>query len=146
MIDVGQSAPDFEALDQDGRPFRLSSLDRSPVVLYFYPEADTPGCTVESKGFQSEIASYRAKGVHVVGVSVDDCDKQKAFARKYGLNFPLVADRDKKVTGRYGVLGPSGKARRVSFLLGPGRKVQEVVDAPSAKTHLEKARARFLSG
>lgn len=146
MVSVGQPAPDFDAPDQDGRPFRLSSLHGSPVVLYFYPEADTPGCTRESKGFQSELGAYDAKGVRVVGVSVDDCPKQKAFAEKYGLSFALVADHDKKVAERYGVLGPNGRARRVTFLLGRDGKVEEVVDSSSVPTHLEKARKRFLSG
>ncbi len=146
MIDSGQPAPDFEAPDQDGRSFRLSSLKGSPVVLFFYPKADTPGCTIESKGFQTEIAEYRAKGVRVVGVSVDDCSAQKAFASKYGLSFPLIADTTKAVAGRYGVLGPSGTARRVTFLIGPTGQVEEVVDASSPKPHLDKARARFLSG
>lgn len=146
MIDAGQPAPDFEAPDQDGRPFRLSKLAGSPVVLYFYPEADTPGCTVESKGFQSELGSYRAKGVQVVGVSVDGCDAQKAFARKYGLAFPLIADESKSVARQYGVLGPSGKARRVTFFIGPDRKVQQVVDLSAAAAHLKAAREHFLSG
>lgn len=146
MIDAGQPAPDFEAPDQDGRSFRLSSLKGSPVVLFFYPKADTPGCTIESKGFQTELEEYRSKGVAVVGVSVDDCDAQKAFARKYGLAFPLIADTSKKVADRYGVLGPSGTARRVTFLLDPAGKVVEVVAASSPTPHLERARARFLEG
>lgn len=137
-------APDFEAPNQDGAPFKLSTLRGAPVVLYFYPQADTPGCTIESKGFQRELAEYQAKGIHVVGVSVDDCAAQKAFASKYGLSFPLVADTEKKVARLYGVLGFTGRARRVTFLLDPQGVVTEVVDASSAKTHLERARARFL--
>ena len=145
MIAAGSVAPDFEAPDQDGRPFRLSTLRGSSVVLYFYPEADTPGCTVESKGFQTELSDYQAKGVRVVGVSVDDCDAQKAFARKYGLSFPLVADHSKAVTRLYGVLNAFGRARRVSFFLDPQGRVEEVVDGSPAK-HLEAARRRYLSG
>jgi len=145
MVAVGETAPDFEAPNQDGAPFKLSSLRGAPVVLYFYPEADTPGCTVESKGFRDHYAEFRAKNVHVVGVSTDDCPKQKAFAQKYGLPFPLVADRAKAVAEKYGVLGPRGHARRVSFFLDGSGRVLEIVDTSSADTHVARARARFLS-
>jgi thioredoxin-dependent peroxiredoxin len=145
MIAAGSPAPDFEAPDQDGRPFRLSSLKGSPVVLYFYPKADTPGCTIESKGFQSQLPEFAAKGVRVVGVSVDDCPAQKAFAAKYGLAFPLIADSTKAVATKYGVLNPKGYARRVSFLIDPKGAVAEVVDDSSPDPHLARARARFLT-
>jgi len=144
MVAAGELAPDFEAPNQDGTPFRLSSLRGSPVVLYFYPQADTPGCTIESKGFQEHLAEFEQKGVRVVGVSVDDCPAQKAFATKYGLRFPLVADTKKEVTGRYGVLNPHGRARRVTFLIGRDGKVLEVVEASSAAGHVDRARAAML--
>ena len=145
MIAVGDIAPDFTAPNQDGTSFRLSSLRGSPVVLYFYPKADTPGCTFESKGFRDVHAQYAARHVHIVGVSVDDCPAQKAFAQKYGLPFPLIADTTKSVATAYGVLGPRGSARRVTFLLDAQGKVVEVVDASSPDPHLERARARFLT-
>ncbi|HYB63070.1 MAG TPA: peroxiredoxin [Thermoplasmata archaeon] len=145
MVAVGEPAPDFEAPNQDGVPFRLSLLRGAPVVLYFYPKADTPGCTIESKGFQQHLGEFAAKGVQVVGVSVDDCPAQKAFATKYGLKFTLVADAKKDVAGRYGVLGPRGVARRVTFLIDRDGKVAEVIDSSSPDPHLEKARARFLA-
>jgi thioredoxin-dependent peroxiredoxin len=146
MVAVGETAPDFEAPNQDGTPFQLSSLRGAPVVLYFYPKADTPGCTIESKAFRDQYGEFRARKVHIIGISTDDCPDQKAFAQKYGLPFPLIADRTKAVATRYGVLGPRGNARRVSFFLDPHGKVLEVVDASSPDPHLERARARFLSG
>jgi thioredoxin-dependent peroxiredoxin len=145
MIAEGAPAPDFEAPDQDGRPFRLSSLRGSPVVLYFYPKADTPGCTLESKGFQAHLSKFAAGGVRVVGVSVDDCPAQKAFAEKYGLKFTLLADSKKEVGQKFGVLGPRGSARRVTFLIDRSGTVVEVVDSSSPDPHVERARARFLS-
>jgi thioredoxin-dependent peroxiredoxin len=145
MVAVGDSAPEFEAPDQDGASFRLASLRGSPVVLYFYPRADTPGCTIEAKGFEQHLKEFTSAGVKIVGVSVDDCPAQKAFARKYGLTFPLIADAKKDVAGRYGVLGPNGTARRVSFLIDPAGQVVEVVEG-SPDTHVAKARARFLKG
>jgi thioredoxin-dependent peroxiredoxin len=145
MVAVGEIAPDFEAPNQDGTPFRLSSLRGAPVVLYFYPKADTPGCTSESKAFRDRYGEFRARKVHVIGISTDDCPDQKAFAQKYRLPFPLIADRTKAVATRYGVLGPRGNARRVSFFLDADGKVLEVVDSSSPDPHLERARARFLS-
>jgi peroxiredoxin Q/BCP len=144
MIAVGDSAPDFVAPDQDGKPFQLSSLKGSPVILYFYPKADTPGCTVEAKGFRDVYAEYAARKVRIVGVSVDDCPAQKAFMQKYSLPFPLIADTSKQVSASYGVLGPRGSARRVSFFIDAGGAVVEVVDTSSADAHLKAARARFL--
>jgi len=145
MTAVGDIAPDFTAPQQDGTPFRLSSLRGAPVVLYFYPQADTPGCTVESKGFRDVHAEFLARKVQIVGVSVDDCPAQKAFAEKYTLPFPLIADTSKSVTKAYGVLGPRGQARRVTFLIDERGKVLEVVDTSKAPAHVEAARARFLA-
>jgi len=145
MVAVGDTAPDFVAPNQDGTSFRLSSLRGSPVILYFYPKADTPGCTAESKGFRDVHGEYLAEKVQIVGISVDDCPAQKAFAEKYGLKFPLIADTSKSVSRAYGVLGPRGSARRVSFLIDATGKVLEVVDSSSPDLHLQRARARFLS-
>jgi peroxiredoxin Q/BCP len=131
MIAVGDTAPDFVAPNQDGTSFRLSSLKGSPLVLYFYPKADTPGCTIESKGFRDVYPEFKSRGVQVVGVSVDDCPEQKAFAQKYGLPFPLIADSKKSVAGAYGVLGPRGTARRVTFLIdAQGKVVQTQISYP----------------
>ena len=146
MLAAGDRAPDFVAPNQDGTPFRLSSLKGSPVVLYFYPKADTPGCTIESKGFRDVHAEFAAKNVKIVGVSVDDCPAQKAFMQKYSLPFPLIADSAKQVATAYGVLGPRGTARRVTFLIDADGKVVEVVDSSSPEPHLTAARARFLGG
>lgn len=143
MVAVGDTAPEFEAPNQDGTPFKLSSLRGAPVVLYFYPKADTPGCTIEAKGFRDRYAEFRKKKVHIIGVSTDDCADQKAFAEKYGLAFPLIADASKSVASAYGVLGPHGAARRVSFHLDAAGKVLEVVDG-SPDHHVERAGARFL--
>jgi thioredoxin-dependent peroxiredoxin len=145
MVAVGDTAPDFEAPNQDGTTFQLSSLRGSPVVLYFYPKADTPGCTIEAKGFRDVYGDFLAKKVAVVGVSTDECPAQKAFQDKYGLPFPLIADYSKDVATRYGVLGPHGNARRVTFLLDPKGTVVDVVDGAPPDQHVARARARFLT-
>ena len=145
MVAIGEKAPDFEALDHSGAPFRFSSVRGAPVVLYFYPKADTPGCTIESKGFRDAYREFQAKNVKVVGVSTDDCAAQQAFRDKYGFPFPLVADSTKKVATLYGVLGPRGNARRVTFLIDASGTVLDVVDNSSPDPHLERARAAFLA-
>ncbi len=144
MVAVGELAPDFDALDHSGAPFRLASTRGAPVVLYFYPKSDTPGCTIEAKGFRDVYPEYRAKHVQVVGVSVDECAAQQAFRQKYGLPFPLVADSEKKVAALYGVLGPHGTARRVTFLIDAQGKVQEIIEG-APDVHLARARAALLT-
>ncbi|MCI4338784.1 MAG: peroxiredoxin [Thermoplasmata archaeon] len=145
MVAIGEKAPEFEAPDHTGATFRSSALRGSSVVMYFYPKADTPGCTTESKGFRDVYAEYQAKNVKVIGVSTDDCDAQRAFRTKYGFPFPLIADSAKKVATLYGVLGPHGNARRVTFLIDPSGKVVDVIDSSSVDLHLTRARAAFLA-
>jgi thioredoxin-dependent peroxiredoxin len=144
MVAIGDAAPDFEAPNQDGTPFRLSSLKGSPVVLYFYPKADTPGCTIEAKGFRDVYGEFTSKKVAVVGVSTDDCPEQKAFMDKYGLPFPLIADAKQDVARAYGVLGPHGTARRATFLIDAGGKVIDIVDGVPPDQHVARARAVLL--
>jgi peroxiredoxin Q/BCP len=145
MIAIGEKAPDFEAPDHDGTPFRLSSLLGNPVVLYFYPKADTPGCTIESKGFRDVYPEFQAQHIQVVGVSTDECSAQQAFRDKYGLPFPLIGDSTKQVATQFGVLGPRGNAKRVTFLIDSTGTVLDVIDNPSPDPHLERARAAFLT-
>lgn len=143
MIAAGTEAPDFESNSSEG-PIHLSKLRGAPVVLYFYPQADTSGCTIESKRFRDLMPEFTAKGVRIVGISTDSVDAQKKFAAKCSLPFPLVDDLSKVVTRTYGVLGPSGKARRVSFLIDAHGKVVEVVDTGAPLAHPEAALRRFV--
>jgi thioredoxin-dependent peroxiredoxin len=145
MVAIGDAAPDFQAPNQDGTPFRLSSLRGSRVVLYFYPKADTPGCTIEAKGFRDVYGEFAAQKVAVIGVSTDGCPAQKAFMDKYGLPFPLIADSKQDVARAYGVLGPHGTARRATFLIDEGGKVVEIVDGVPADQHVARARTFFLT-
>src|SRR5215218_2968490 len=102
MLNQGDEAPDFELEDQDGEPVRLSSLRGSPVVLYFYPKADTPGCTTQACGIRDGRADYDAAGAVVLGVSPDEPSKLRKFADKYGLDFTLLADIGHKVADEDG--------------------------------------------
>jgi peroxiredoxin Q/BCP len=104
-LEVGQPAPDFTLPDQDGTPVTLSSLRGRKVVLYFYPEADTPGCTTEACDFRDNLATLGSAGYTVYGVSRDDLPKLQSFAAEHGLSYPLLSDPDRHVHELYGTWG-----------------------------------------
>ncbi len=103
MIEQGQAAPDFELPDQDGRAVKLSDFRGQRVVIYFYPKAATPGCTVQACGVRDHRADYEQAGAVVLGISPDPVAKVKKFHDKEGLNFSLLADEDHAVAEAYGV-------------------------------------------
>jgi peroxiredoxin Q/BCP len=99
----GSKAPDFTLTDDAGRKVKLSEFADKTVVLYFYPRADTPGCTKEACSFRDHHAELLARGAVVLGVSPDEAARLAKFKQKYGLPFPLLADPDHKVAEKYGV-------------------------------------------
>jgi len=103
MVEIGQPAPDFTLPDQDGHEVTLSAQKGKPVVLYFYPRDDTPGCTREACNFRDARAEYEKAGARVIGVSPDNPASHKKFAAKYELPFTLVADTERTVCQAYGV-------------------------------------------
>jgi len=145
MIEPGSLAPDFQGTTQDGRPLTLSSFRGRPVVLYFYPKANTTGCTLEARGFAEHYPELQRAGAEVIGVSVDSVDAQKGFSQKCHLPFPLVADADRAIAKQYGVLGLLGIAKRVTFLLGPDGRVVERVEGMMPGRHVERAVERLAA-
>ncbi|MEM0129668.1 MAG: peroxiredoxin [Thermoplasmata archaeon] len=143
MIEVGQEAPDFTLPDQNGRPVTLSSFRGRPVILYFYPKADTPGCTRETIDFAQSIPRLETSGAQVIGVSVDPIDRQRGFADRCHAAFPLLSDSDRSVARRYGVLGLFQMARRVTFLLDAEGRVLEIVQGMLPGPHVTAAVRRF---
>ena len=144
MIEQGQMAPDFELPDQDGREVKLSDFRGQPVVIYFYPKADTPGCTVQACGVRDHQADYAKVGSVVLGISPDPVAKVKKFHDKEGLNFALLADEDHAVTERYGVWSQKsmyGKtymgAERTTFIIDSAGKVAEVLRKVKPAEHDE---------
>ena len=134
MIEQGDEAPDFELPDQDGRPVRLSDLRGGPVVVYFYPKADTPGCTVQACGVRDRRAEYGSAGATVLGISPDPPAKIKKFHDKYDLGFTLLGDEDHAAAEAYGVwVTKSMYGReflgneRTTFIIDPAGKVAEVL-------------------
>lgn len=144
MIEQGQPAPDFELPNQDGETVRLSALRGQPVVVYFYPKAATPGCTVQACGVRDHRADYEKAGAVVLGVSPDSVAKIKKFHEQEGLNFPLLADEDHAVAEAYGVwVQKSMYGRtywgneRTTFVIDPDGKVVQVLRKVKPAEHDE---------
>ncbi len=134
MIEQGQKAPDFELPDQDGRAVKLGDFRGQSVVLYFYPKADTPGCTTQACGVRDHQADYAEAGAVVLGVSPDTVAKVKKFHDKQALNFALLADEGHHVADSYGVWVQKsmyGKTyfgnERTTFIIGPDGTVAGIL-------------------
>jgi peroxiredoxin Q/BCP len=104
-LEAGEKAPEFTLPDQDGNPVSLADFSGTPVVVYFYPADDTPGCTKEACQFNDNLTAFDAAGVAVVGISPDGAAKHTRFREKYGLRFPLLSDPDHRVMEKYGAWG-----------------------------------------
>jgi thioredoxin-dependent peroxiredoxin len=125
MIETGAQAPDFTLPDQDGNPVTLSELRGRNVVLYFYPKADTPGCTKQACGVRDHSSDYDAANAVVLGISHDPVDDLRKFADKYGLAFTLLSDEDDEVKRAYGA------GKRSTAIVDPDGNVSDVF--PSVK-------------
>jgi peroxiredoxin Q/BCP len=124
-LQPGADAPVLKALDQEGHEIDLGAAFKSGVTLvYFYPKADTPGCTKQACNIRDEKAKLEAAGIKVFGVSADTVEAQKAFAGKFTLSFPLIADKDGKVIAAFGVpTNDRGMSQRQSFLIKDGKVI-----------------------
>ena len=124
----GDKAPAFNLASDSGKKVKLADLKGKPVVLYFYPRDDTPGCTKEACTFRDLQKDLVAARLRVVGVSPQDAESHQRFAAKHGLNFPLLADPDKKAVKAYDVDGPLGfGVRRGTYLIGADGTIQDSV-------------------
>lgn len=137
---VGSVAPDFTLPDQLNNPVKLSDFrGKSAVVIYFYPKADTPGCTKEACGFRDGLAAYRSLGVPVFGISPDPVTEVRTFHEKFHLNFPLLADADHAVCEAYGVWKDrplyGWGAARTTFVIGKDGKLAKVFEKVNAEGH-----------
>jgi peroxiredoxin Q/BCP len=135
---VGALAPDFVLPDQNGKLHQLSEWRGKWVVLYFYPKDDTPGCTEEACTFRDDLAQLSALDAQVVGISVDTTDSHKAFAEKYHLPFPLLADAKAEVATNYGALSDwlvMKVAKRYTFLINPQGKIAKVYLSVDTSRH-----------
>lgn len=132
-VEPGQQAPDFTLQADDGSQVKLSDLGGSPVVLYFYPRDDTPGCTREACAFRDQKAEIAKRGAKLLGVSTDSIESHQRFRDKFELNFPLLADPEHEVGEKYGAwrekvrFGTTSMGiQRSTFLIGPDGIVRQV--------------------
>jgi peroxiredoxin Q/BCP len=135
---AGDKAPLISGKDQDGKTVKLASVvKKGPVLLYFYPKDNTPGCTKEACGLRDRMDDLKKDGVTVLGVSRDNEASHKKFIADHNLNFSLLVDVDGKITEAYGA-GMTGRpiSRRVSFLIGKDGTIKHVTDTGSADVHL----------
>jgi peroxiredoxin Q/BCP len=148
VLEAGETAPDFTLPDQEGNPVTLSELRGQTVVVYFYPRADTPGCTIQACGVRDHRADYERAGARVLGISPDSVDAIAKFDSKHGLGFTLLADADHSVAEAYAtwVLKRNyGKTywgvQRATFIVGPDGKIAHAIPKVSPKTHDEEVLA-----
>ena len=139
-LQEGQKAPEFTAKDQEGNEVTLSQFLGKKVVLYFYPKDDTPGCTAEACDFRDNYQGLTAKGIVVLGVSVDDEKSHKKFIAKHNLPFTLLADTDKQIVEAYGVWGEKnmyGKTymgtNRKTFLIDEKGNIAHIISKVDTK-------------
>ena len=136
-LQPGMPAPGFTAQDQDGKTVKLSDFKgRSTVVLYFYPKDDTPGCTKEACALRDGFQAILAAGAVILGVSADTTESHAAFARKFSLPFPLLADPDRAIIDAYGVrMAVIGIARRVTFIIDRDGIIRNILTDVKAAEH-----------
>jgi peroxiredoxin Q/BCP len=144
MLEPRQQAPDFSLPDQDGRQVKLSDFRGEPVVVYFYPKADTPGCTTQACGVRDHQLDYSAAGATILGISPDPPKKLKRFQEKHALNFPLLSDEDHATAEAYGVWVQKsmyGKTyfgnERTTFIIDPEGVVASVLRKVKPAEHDE---------
>ena len=145
LIDEGKKAPAFSLNDQDGKTHKLADYAGKPVVLYFYPKDDTPGCTKESCEFRDNLPHFKKSKAAIFGMSILDEKSKKKFADKFDLNFPLLADADHAVAEKYGVWQEKSLYGRkfmgivrTTYLIGPDGKVAKRWDNVKVDGHAEE--------
>ncbi len=141
-LKAGDKAPNFTALDQDGNTVTLGDFKGKKLVVFFYPKASTPGCTVEACNLRDNYQTFQAQGYEILGVSADSAKRQQNFKNKFELPYALLADEDKKVIEAFGVWGPKkfmGKEydgiHRTTFVIDENGVITEVILKVKTKDH-----------
>ncbi|MDH3589755.1 MAG: peroxiredoxin [Gammaproteobacteria bacterium] len=145
---VGEMAPGFQLLDQNGKSHAIEDYRGQWLVMYFYPKDDTPGCTTEACAFRDDFFKFRKMGVAILGVSLDDVESHAEFAEKYHLPFPLLADTDKRTATTYGVLRNYGVVKlssRQTFLIDPEGRIAKHYGKVDPETHSGQLQADIKS-
>ncbi len=149
-LKIGDVAPDFSGVDQNGNKLALNQLKGSKVILYFYPKDDTPGCTAEACNLRDNYSDLLNQGFKVVGISADSESSHEKFASKYNLPFPLIPDVNKEIIHAYGVWGPKkfmGKSyegiNRTTFIISEEGKIEKIFEKVKTKAHTEQILSEY---
>ena len=141
-LKIGEKAPDFKGIDQNGKEINLTDFKGKKVVLFFYPKASTPGCTAEACDLQNNIERFVNANYQVIGVSADSQKRQLNFATKNNLEYPLIADEDKVIINAYGVWGPKkfmGREydgiHRTTFIIDENGLIEDIISKVKTKEH-----------
>ncbi|WP_407557166.1 thioredoxin-dependent thiol peroxidase [Winogradskyella sp. 4-2091] len=144
-LKVGDKAPNFTALDEQGNSISLSDYKGKKLVVFFYPKASTPGCTAEACNLNDNFERFQSLGYEILGVSADSAKRQSNFKNKYGFQYPLLADEDKAVIEAFGVWGPKkfmGKEydgiHRTTFVIDENGVLTDVISKVKTKAHAEQ--------
>tara|TARA_B100000809_G_scaffold238061_1_gene258494 strand:- start:1811 stop:2266 length:456 start_codon:yes stop_codon:yes gene_type:complete len=142
QLKAGDQAPNFSALDEQGNTISLGDYTGKKLVVFFYPKASTPGCTVEACNLNDNFERFQALGYEILGVSADSAKRQSNFKTKYGFQYPLLADEDKSVIEAFGVWGPKkfmGKEydgiHRTTFVIDEKGLIENVITKVKTKDH-----------
>jgi peroxiredoxin Q/BCP len=137
-LKVGMTAPNFTLQDSFGNSYTLTDYkDKNPVVVYFYPKANTPGCTTEACGIRDSWDKFKENGIVVLGVSVDSKEAIKNFINDHNLNFPLLSDASKQVSKEYGVLNKLGIDSRITFIVDKNGNISDIIRNVDVATHAD---------
>ncbi|WP_425075187.1 thioredoxin-dependent thiol peroxidase [Psychroserpens sp. S379A] len=142
QLKVGDKAPNFSALDEQGNTISLVDYKGKKLVVFFYPKASTPGCTVEACNLNDNFERFQSLGYEILGVSADSAKRQSNFKNKYGFKYPLLADEDKAVIEAFGVWGPKkfmGRTfdgiHRTTFVIDENGVIENVITKVKTKAH-----------
>jgi thioredoxin-dependent peroxiredoxin len=144
-LKVGDNAPIFEGVDQDNKHISLNDFNGKKVAIYFYPKDSTPGCTAQACSLRDQYSELVSRGVQVIGVSADSVASHQKFTEKQNLQFPLIADTERKVIEQFGVWGPKkfmGKnydgIHRMTFLIDENGKIEQIWEKVNTKEHAKE--------
>jgi thioredoxin-dependent peroxiredoxin len=152
VLSIGQQAPEFELVDQEGKLHKLSDYRGQTIVVYFYPKDDTPGCTKEACSFRDTYADYKQAGVEIIGISPDNEKSHSRFIQKYELPFILLSDPDHQVCEAFGVWGLKkymGReyegVHRTTFIIGPEGFIKRVFENVKPADHSQEVLAEVMA-
>ena len=145
MLQPGTEAPAFSINDHNGNSINLKDYLGKKIVLWFYPKADTPGCTMEGQGFRDDFKKFEEKGILVFGVSLDNEKDNKAFAEKFSFSYPLLCDVNKDIALAYHAVKSADDqyAARISYVIGEDGKILESIESVDTKNHSNDLCSRY---